>query len=248
MKLLLLAGTAEARALAGELAQVASLSATAALAGVTDRPEPYPIPVRRGGFGGADGLAAYLSASGTDLLVDATHPFAAQMSANAVAAAARAGIPLIRLERPPWIPNPGETWVPVPDAQTAACALPAGATAFLAIGPGSLAPFLQRRDLRLVLRAIAAPTPLPEHPALSVIEARPPFELEAELDALRACAATHLVAKNAGGDAGRTKLDAARQLSLPVVMIARPRLCPAETVVHSVSQARARIRAIMPHA
>ncbi len=231
MRVLILAGTAEARALAGLLAAEPGFSVTAALAGRTEDPAPYPVPVRRGGFGGTAGLGAHLAAERVDLLVDATHPFAGRMGAQAAEAAAEAGIALLRLDRPEWHPGPGDRWQPVPDLPSAAAALPPGAHAFLATGPGGLAPFLARRDLALTLRAITPPEPPPDHPALRVVTGLPPEDPEAETLLLRRIVATHLVAKNAGGPAA-AKLHAARALGLPVLMVARP---PRPTVAATVA-------------
>lgn len=221
LRLLLLAGTAEARALADRLAETPSVDALASLAGATERPAPYAIPTRRGGFGGAGALRAFLAEGRFDAVIDAAHPFAARIGAAAVEACAALALPLLRLERSPWRPEPGDRWTEVPDAETAAAALPPGAVAFLATGPGSLPPFAARRDLTLALRLIDPPrASLPPH--IRPVPGRPPFSTEAEITALRDAGATHLVCKNAGGAPGRAKLDAARALRLPVVMIARP--------------------------
>lgn len=218
-RVLLLAGTGEARRLAGALAP--DHDVTASLAGATAAPTAYPCPVRIGGFGGAEGLQAYLRDEGVDAIVDATHPFAARISANAVAAAAAAGVALIRLARPPWTRRRGETWIEAPHLDAAAAALPAGARAFLATGRSSLAAFAGRTDCHLFLRVIDRPeTPFPG--AGEYVVARPPFDEAAERALLSRLGATHLVVKNAGGVAGRTKLDAAALLGLPVIVVARP--------------------------
>lgn len=245
-RLLLLAGTAEARALATALAARPEIETLASLAGATRAPAPYPVPTRRGGFGGAAGLAAFLRAARIDLLVDATHPFAARMQANAAEAAGAVGLPRLRLSRPPWAPGPGDRWRRVADAEAAAAALPPGASAFLATGPGSLAPFLARRDLRLALRVVDPTEPPPGRPDLVLVTGRPPFRVEDEIAALQAQAATHLVCKNAGGEAGAAKLLAARALALPVVMIERPaapETAPrAESVAAALAWIEARLR------
>ncbi len=216
-RILLLAGTAEARETARLLAAIPGLAVTASLAGVTAEPAPIAAETRRGGFGGAAGLAAWLRAHAAAALVDATHPFAAQMAANAAAACAAAGTPRLRLLRPAWEPEPG--WRPVPDLATAAAALPGGARVLLTTGRRDLDPFLARTDLQLVLRSIEPLAGLPGH--VETITARPPFALDDEIALMRGHGITHLVSKNSGGP-GRAKLDAAARLGLPVLMVARP--------------------------
>jgi precorrin-6A/cobalt-precorrin-6A reductase len=241
LRVLVLAGTTEARALCAELAALPGLDVRAALAGATRDPAPYTVPVRRGGFGGAAGLARHLAAGGIGALVDATHPFAATISRHAVAAASTAGVPLLRLVRPEWQPGPGEAWTMAADLAAAAALLPAGARVYLATGRGSEVAFRTRGDLHLHLRVIDPPAaPLPANWTLTV--ARPPFTVEAEIAAFTEFGVTHLVCKNAGGASGRTKLDAAARLSLPVMMVERPAL-PATEEAASVAEALAWVRA-----
>jgi precorrin-6A/cobalt-precorrin-6A reductase len=227
---LLLGGTTEAGALARLLA-AAGMRAVYSYAGRTGAPAPQPLPVRTGGFGGAAGLAAYLRAEGITHVVDATHPFAAQMHAHAAEACAAAGVPLIAIERPAWTPRPGDEWHPVPDIEAAAAALPAApARVFLAIGRQNLAPFAARPQHRYLLRFVDppdAPPPLPDH--LVVVD-RGPFDAEADARLMRAHGMTHVVAKNAGGAGARAKLDAARALGLPVIMIDRPPAPPGRRI------------------
>ena len=202
-----------------------------------------PLPMRVGGFGGIEGLAAYLHAEGIAQVIDATHPFAAQMSRNAVAACRIAGVPLVALERAPWTAGPGDRWIVVPDIPAAAAALPAApARVFLAIGKQDLADFAGRPQHHYLLRLVDAPaSPLPLPDAEAVI-ARGPFRLEDDLALMRGHAITHVVAKNAGGEGARAKIDAARELGLPVVMIARPAI-PLRDVAQSVDEAMARLHA-----
>jgi precorrin-6A/cobalt-precorrin-6A reductase len=214
---LLLAGTAEARALAERLRTVPGLAVTASLAGVTADPAPIAAETRRGGFGGAGGVALYLTANAVAAVIDATHPFAAQMAANAAAACAATGTPRLKLLRPPWEPLPN--WREVPDIAAAAAALPPGARALLTTGRKETAPFAARADVRFLLRVIEPAAGLPPH--IRQIAARPPFTLAQELSLMRAESVTHLVSKNAGGP-GRAKLDAAAALGIPVLMAARP--------------------------
>lgn len=192
-------------------------------AGRTAAPVAQPCPVRVGGFGGVAGLAAYVRAGRFTHVVDATHPFAAQMSAHAVAACAQAGVALVALERPAWQAEAGDDWRPVADMAGAVSALPdAPARVFLAIGRQNLALFSARADLAYLLRLVDAPVdPLPLPDAQMVI-ARGPFTVEGDIALMREHGITHVVAKNAGGDGASAKLAAARALNLPVIMIERP--------------------------
>lgn len=220
--ILILAGTAEASALARALARLGA-AATLSFAGRVAQVKPQPVPVRIGGFGGPAGLAAYLRQQGITHLVDATHPFAARVSWNAVEAAQLAGVPLIALARPPWTPGQGDRWIPVPDVAAAAAALDGPPRRiFLAIGRQELAAFAAQPSHFYLLRLVdppAAPFPFPRCHA--VID-RGPFTLEGDLRLLAEHAIDLVVSKNSGGEGARSKLLAARQLGIPVVMIERP--------------------------
>jgi len=239
-RLLILGGTGEAAALARALAEAGDWEVTTSLAGRTRAPAALPGAVRIGGFGGADGLAAYLQAERIDRVIDATHPFAATMSANAAAACAEVGVPLLRIERPAWTPVPGDRWIDVADAEAAtdwlAGALPAGAAVLLTLGRQEVAPFKRCPTLRFVLRSIEPPAPKDLPPDCLLLSERGPFTLDGE----RALIARHgiraVVAKNAGGDATAAKLAAAREAAIPVVMIRRPAL-PATPAVPDVAGA-----------
>ncbi|MEL6283453.1 MAG: cobalt-precorrin-6A reductase [Pseudomonadota bacterium] len=219
MRVLVLAGTSEARTLCARLTEHPKITTVASLAGATDKPAAYAGKTRVGGFGGAIGLARYLRDSNTDVLVDATHPFAVQISANACAAAAQTNRPLLRLERPEWKARPTERWIGAKSIEEAAALLPTGAHAFLATGAKSLDQFARRADVQLTARVIDMPSVSPGHIAL--LSARPPFSGDDELDLFRKLHITHLVTKNAGGADGRTKLDAAALLGVEVIMIGR---------------------------
>ncbi|POF34320.1 cobalt-precorrin-6A reductase [Roseibium marinum] len=227
--ILLLSGTQEARLLAGELAKAfPKVRITASYAGVvSDLPDPG-VPVRVGGFGGTEGLTAYLVVEAVSVVVDATHPFAAQMSRNAVAAAAATGIPLLRLERPAWAPVEGDNWVDAGSMEEAAAALPSGARAFLAIGRKDIDCFTRRTDIHAVARMIEPPEAvLPDH--WELILSRPPQTAEEEIALFRDRRITHVVTKNSGGKRSSAKIKAARHLGLPVVMVRRPDLPEART-------------------
>lgn len=194
---------------------------TLSLAGRTQAPGPQPVPVRSGGFGGAEGLARYLAAEGIGLLVDATHPFARQISRNAGAAAGIAGVPLLILERPPWRAGAGDRWTAVPDMAAAAAAL--GETprsVFLAIGRQEAGAFRAAPQHRYLLRVIDPPEP-GTLPGATILAARGPFDEAEEGALLLRHGIEVVVAKNSGGAAGWPKLAAARALGLPVVLVDR---------------------------
>ena len=222
MRVLLLGGTTEASALAQTMAQTA-IDAVFSYAGRTDSPVEQPLPTRTGGFGGATGLADYITAEHITHVIDATHPFAAQISENAVAACKITNTPLIAYERAAWTAQPGDIWIDVADTDAAVAALPVDpARVFLAIGKQTLAAFAAKPQHFYLLRLVdAANEPLPL-PNAKVIVDRGPFTAKGDLALIGSHAVTHIVAKNAGGKGASAKLQAARQLQLPVIMIARP--------------------------
>ncbi len=221
-RVLLLGGTTEAGHLARALAG-AGIDAVYSYAGRTAAPLDQPIPVRTGGFGGVAGMAQFLHDQQISHLIDATHPFAAQISQNAIAACAQARVPLVALERPAWQAAPGDDWTCVPDHVAAVAALPdRPARVFLAIGKQTLAAFAAKPQHHYLLRLVDAPDgPLPLPDAIAVV-ARGPFDVAADLDLLRAHRISHVIAKNAGGAGAEAKLIAARALGLPVILIDRP--------------------------
>ena len=235
MRVLLLGGTTEAAAMARALAD-AGIEALYSYAGRTSTPRPQPLPLRIGGFGGADGLAAFLREGGFTHVIDATHPFAATISRNAVASCAAAEVPLLALERPAWAQAQDDDWTMVPDLTAAAAALPrTPANVFLAIGRQNLDAFAGLPHRWLLRFVDPEPVPLPR--ASRVVD-RGPFTKEGDMALMRDHRIQIVVAKNAGGEGARAKLDAARALRLPVVMVARPAI-PARETVASVAQAMA---------
>jgi precorrin-6A/cobalt-precorrin-6A reductase len=220
MRVLVLGGTTEARQLAALLADNACFQATLSLAGRTRDPAPQPLPTRIGGFGGAEGLADHLRAEGIQAVIDATHPFADQISANAEAACAAAGVPLAVLTRRPWTAEEGDDWRLAP-SMAAAAEMLAGLpdTVFLTVGRQELEPFLAL-DRRFLVRAVDPPDALPA--AAVLVLDRGPYTLDGEIDLMRAHGVGTLITKNSGGDATAAKLMAARALRLPVVMVDRP--------------------------
>jgi precorrin-6A/cobalt-precorrin-6A reductase len=225
-RILLLGGTTEANLMARALAD-AGLAGIYSYAGRTEAPIGQPIHMRVGGFGGVEGLRAYLAAEGITHVIDATHPFAARMSSNAVAACTQSGTPLIALERTPWVAGNGDRWTHVPDIPAAVATL-AGPPkrVFLAIGRQHLDPFAAQPQHRYLLRLVDAPTgPLPL-PMADVVVARGPFDVAGDTALMRDHKTEVIVAKNAGGKGAVAKITAARALGLPVVMIDRPVIPP----------------------
>ncbi len=218
-KVLVLGGTRDARLICDALHDK-GFDVTLSLAGVTENPEPVRCAVRSGGFGGADGLRDYLAKSAITLLIDATHPFAAQISANATAAVTQTGIAHLRLNRSPWRKQTGAKWISVKTFEEAAEVLPSGARAFLAIGRNEIEPFIKREDISGILRMIEPPSTIIP-PNWHLILARPPNLVEPELALMKERHITHLICKNSGGPAS-LKLTAAVMQNITAVMIARP--------------------------
>lgn len=209
------------------------------LAGRTASPLPQPLPVRIGGFGGEDGLARHLERERVDLLIDATHPFAVRMRANAVGAARRAGVPLIRLERPGFQREPGDDWRIAGDLMEAAWMAADYARPFLAIGRNEIGAFAALP--RAVARSV---DPIPDalrRPGWTYLEATGPFATEAESKLFLDHGVDCVVAKDSGGAASSGKLAAARALSLPVIMVRRPIATPGLATVADVDAAMAEI-------
>ncbi|SFJ23789.1 precorrin-6A reductase [Celeribacter neptunius] len=224
----MLGGTTEASRLARHLAD-RGIDAVFSYAGRTARPVPQPLPTRTGGFGGVDGLIDYLAREGISHVIDATHPFAAGMSRNAILACARAKVPLLGYERKPWQAQDGDRWTHVPDMDAACCSLPEhDARVFLAIGKQQLAGFAAKPRNHYLLRLVDPPEGVLPLPETEVVIARGPFDAEGDLDLMRRHRITHVVAKNAGGAGAEAKLIAARRLGLPVIMVDRPVLPPRE--------------------
>ncbi|UWQ82528.1 cobalt-precorrin-6A reductase [Leisingera caerulea] len=237
-RILLLGGTTEASTLARTLAE-AGADAVFSYAGRTAKPVSQPLPTRVGGFGGAEGFAAYLEAENITHVVDATHPFAAQMSSNAVHACDAAGVPLCAFERPAWQAGEGDQWLHTDSIEEAVNALPdTPSRVFLAIGKQNLAAFAAKPQHHYLLRLVDAPeAPLPL-PNTTVEIARGPFDAAGDTDLMQRHGITHIVAKNAGGAGAAAKLTAARDLALPVIMIGRPQV-PERPIKGSVAEVMA---------
>lgn len=219
---LVLGGSSEGFAVAARL-HALGFDVVTSFAGRTGRRRQPEGRARVGGFGGVEGLAAYLTAERPLCVIDATHPFAARMKANAAAACERMATPLVHVERPSWTPQTGDDWRPAADVAAAAALIPATeGPCLVTVGRQELAPFAARTDVALLLRMIdPLDAPFP-HPRATLVLDRGPFGLDAERRLFDAHGVASVVAKNSGGDAARAKLDAARERGLPVVMIERP--------------------------
>ncbi|HWJ75686.1 MAG TPA: cobalt-precorrin-6A reductase [Kaistia sp.] len=222
-RLLILGGTTEARALAARIAALPDYDAILSLAGRTAAPLAQAVPVRIGGFGGAAGLAAYIKAERIDALVVATHPFAAQIAANAAIAVRATGIPAVRLIRPPWQAGPGDDWQVFPALETLVAAL--GATprrVLVTIGRQEAHAFVAAPHHYYWFRSIEPIEPPLRLPQAEFLLERGPFTIADEIALLSRHRIDVLATKNSGGEATRAKLDAARTLGIPVMMVARP--------------------------
>ncbi|GAC1420366.1 MAG: cobalt-precorrin-6A reductase [Candidatus Velthaea sp.] len=220
--MLVLGGTRDAITIAQRLNDGSNCDSILSLAGRTSHPDTGIGEVRIGGFGGAAGLARFLTEHGIVAVVDATHPFAARMSFHAAVACARANVPLVALVREPWVASAGDRWVPASNVNAcAALAAALGRRIFLTVGRQELEPFAALDEHWFLIRSIEPPDP-PLPRAYELILARGPFAFSEELALMRAHAIDCVVTKNSGGAATQAKLLAARSLGIPVVMVARP--------------------------
>jgi precorrin-6A/cobalt-precorrin-6A reductase len=239
-RILILGGTTEARRLAEGLASRTDLAVTLSLAGRTAAPAAQPVPVRVGGFGGAEGLAAWLQAQAIDAVIDATHPYAAQISRNAAEAAARTRVPLLAIERPAWEPIDGDRWIEVADMPAAVAALgTAPRRVFLALGRNELRPFEAAPQHFYLVRSVDPVEPPLALPDAIYLTGRGPFNEAAEYALLVQHRIDVIVAKNSGGAATYGKIAAARRLGLPVIMLQRPP--PRAEAAKSVEEVLARL-------
>ncbi|CDX52136.1 Precorrin-6A reductase [Mesorhizobium plurifarium] len=224
-RILILGGTTEARQLAGKLVRRADFSVTLSLAGRTESPVAQGVPVRVGGFGGAAGLAAHLREDQVDLVIDATHPYAARISANAAEAAGQARVPILALRRPGWEPVASDRWTLVDNVTEAAVALgKAPRRVFLAIGRQEAGAFEAAPQHRYLIRSVDPVEPKLAVPDALYLLARGPFPEADERALLEKYGIDAIVSKNSGGEATYGKIAAARALGIDVVMIRRPPL------------------------
>ena len=250
---LILGGTSEARALAAALEAGDLAVPVTSFAGRTESPAPVPGDHRIGGFGGPEGLAAWLVEHRITALIDATHPFALTIGDNAVTAARTAGIPALRLTRAQWTPRPGDVWIDVGDGEAGNAVLaqdpPSGTAILVALGAQrleSLYPAVrEREDLRWRVRVVDPPAaPYPSQAMTPIID-RGPFNTEAEHFLFEREGVSVVLARNAGGDASVAKIVVARRLGLPIVMIRRPPGADPQHACHSVKDLEAQLRRLL---
>ena len=245
-RILVLGGTTEARLLGERLAKRGELAVTLSLAGRTAAPVAHAVPVRIGGFGGRDGLAEFLGAEHVDALIDATHPYANVISANAAAAARKTGVRFLALHRPPWRAIAGDRWTEASDTRAAVRALGTQSRAvFVALGRNELAPFAAAPQHRYLIRSVdpvAPPLPLPH---ATYITARGPFTEADDHALLAAHEIDVVVSKNSGGDAAYGKIAAARALGIEVIVLRRPSP-PDAPAVETVDDAVAWLDHVLP--
>ena len=240
LQILILGGTGDAARLAAGINADPKFSVTTSLAGRTDSPKKLAGKVRVGGFGGIAGLIDYLREAKVDVLVDASHPFAAQIRRHAMAAAAKANVPLLRLERAAWARMRGDRWHEVEDlAEAAKLAPKLGHRAFLTVGRTELASFTDVAGVHFLVRLVdppSAPLPLAD---FEIMLERGPFDETEELQLMRVRHIDLVIAKNSGGDATYGKIAAARELKIPVILQRRPALPPGYAPAAMVETAEA---------
>jgi precorrin-6A/cobalt-precorrin-6A reductase len=247
LRLLLLGGTGEANALAMRLAEQPDISATVSLAGRTKNPIIPRLATRIGGFDGIEGLRGYLRDEGVEAVIDATHPFAAQMSRHAAAACAAEGVPLLSFTRPAWERVAGDIWIEVATIETAVAALgDAPKRVFLTQGRLQIDAFARAPQHQYIVRAIEPSEALYTLPHRRLILARGPFDLAHEEALLRDEKIETVVTKNSGGSATYAKIAAARRFHIPVVMLTRPALPDVERT-YDLGEAHAWIGARAAH-
>ena len=230
-RILILGGTTEARLLAERLAGRAGLDVTLSLAGRTVAPARQPVPVRSGGFGGAAGLADYLAREHVDVLIDATHPYAGGISANAWAAAQMSNVRFVALRRPPWIAVAGDRWTEVENVRGAVRAL--GATprrVLVALGRNEIAPLVEAPQHFYLIRSVDPVDPPLRLPHATYVTGRGPFVEADEIALMRTHRIEVVIAKNSGGGATYGKIAAARALGIEVIMLRRPPVPDAPSV------------------
>lgn len=219
MTLLLLGGTGEARQIAEHLQ---GQDAVISLAGATRNPDKQPLPTRVGGFGGEAGFLSFLREAGIRAVLDATHPYAHQITDRTAGVCRAEGLPYVQFLRPAWTPEPGDHWTEIGTEPEAAAHIPRGSVVFLGTGRQTLSRYANLEGCEVICRQIDPPTaPFPFEGGRYLV-GWPPFSVEDEVALFQDLGVDFLVVKNAGGAPSRTKLTAARQLGIPVLMIARP--------------------------
>lgn len=240
MTILLLAGTGEAKDVAKALV-ADRVTAVASLAGATRMPKSLAVPTRIGGFGGADGFRDYVKEAGISAVLDATHPFAHRITDRTAAICAELGLPYMQFVRPEWTAQEGDQWTAIAREQDAADHIINGQTVFLGTGRQTLDRFANLKGCRVICRQIDPPTgPFP-FAGGEFLVGRPPFPVADEVDLFQRLKVDWLIVKNAGGARSATKLTAARQLGIPVLMIRRPAM-PAGDKANTIGAALAWVR------
>lgn len=240
MKVLVLAGTGEARLMCQKL-QAAGAHVTASLAGATRAPADLGVTTRVGGFGSAQGFRDYVDEQGFDHVLDATHPFAQSITERSAAVCADMGVAYSLFLRPAWVAGAGDHWTTVASETQAADHIPTGAVVFLATGRQTLHRFANLEGRQLICRQIDPPEgPFPFENGMYLV-GRPPFSVADELALFKERSVDWLVVKNAGGRASRTKLDAARHLGIRVIMIERPAPPQGIQISNSITDAVQRV-------
>lgn len=233
MRVLILGGTGDAAELAAKLATIQGLEAITSLAGRTREPSVPLGDLRVGGFGGVAGLTSYLRVMQIDLLIDATHPFATQISFNAADAATEVGVPRLMLIRPPWEKANGDRWIEVDSVEAAAASLQNQAQrVFLTVGRQELTAFAHLEKIWFLMRMIDPPTDAALVPPGVILCDRGPFTLNNERQILINNKIDTIISKNSGGNATKPKIIAARELDVKVVMVNRPAIPPGEQVTN----------------
>lgn len=249
LRLLILGGTTEGRELAEVLADDPRFFATISLAGRTDLPLALPLPVRSGGFGGVDGLKAYLADHGIEALIDATHPFASGITANARAACAALGLPLLVMTRPGWEAQPGDRWSAADTVEEAIAIIgPEPRCIFVTLGRSGLDALASAPQHIYLIRSVDPPDPLPALPNAHFMTARGPFSYAGEIALMRDYGVEWLLTKNSGGEATYAKIEAARRLGVPVAMVGRPATSHGGEATASTKEEALRwLTALLPH-
>ena len=236
-RVLILGGTTEARLLGEQLAGRGGLDVTLSLAGRTASPVPHAVPVRVGGFGGADGLADYIMKERIDALIDATHPYATIISENASVAARQASVPFVALHRAPWKAVAGDRWIEVNDTRAAVRALgEAPRRVFVTIGRNELAPFAAAPQHFYLIRSVDPVDPPLPLPHVSYVTERGPFSEAHDRALMTEHKIDVVIAKNSGGNAAYGKIAAARALGIEVIILRRPRAAEA-SALHAIDDA-----------
>lgn len=221
MTLLLLGGTGDAKRIATKLVEE-GVNLVVSLAGATRSPDAMPAPTRIGGFGGAAGFEAYLDEAGITAVLDATHPYAHRITDRTAAICKARAMPHAIFHRPPWTAKDGDRWVEIDAEEDAAAHIAEGQTVFLGTGRQTLERFANLEGRRVICRQIDPPSkPFPFEGGEYLI-GRPPFSTQHERKLFRSLGVDWIVVKNAGGQQSITKLLAARELGIPVLMIKRP--------------------------